>query len=147
MICCFSLRWQLVLPDTMAKKKSKVTEANAEAEGNKPPTLVWRQEKEGDWVASITIGNIVMPLEPRPFMGFLKGERDAILVWVKQALSEVLFDVPRYIVNKETGRSAENPDWKLLPYWEQGASGEFVEIEPKPSAMQVEAGNNLPVET
>lgn len=82
-------------------------------------------------------------------MGFHKGERDAVLTWVKQAMSEVLFDTPRYIVNDETGKSALNPDWDLLPYFEEDKKnpGTFVEVEPKPGFQQTEAGNRLPTET
>lgn len=134
----------------MGKRKPIITNAKKEAKGNTPPRLQFRQRADtGMWVPIITIANIVMPLEERPFMGFHKGERDAILTWIKQALSEILFDCPRYIVNDETGKSAFNPDWDLLPYYEEDKDnpGTFVEVEPKPNITQIRAGEQLPDQT
>lgn len=131
----------------MAKRKKLSTRLRSEAKRNTPPRVNFTQNPvTGNWTPTITIANIVMPLEPRPFMGFYKGERDAILTWIKQVMSDILFDCPRYLVHEETGKSALNPDWELLPYFEEDKEnpGEFVEVEPKPSLIQIEAGNKLP---
>lgn len=145
----------------MAKRKPIIANAKKEARRNTPPRLQFRQNKDDLWVPIVTIANIVMPLEPRPFMGFHKGERDAILTWIKQAMSEILFDCPRYLVNEETGKSAVNPDWDLLPYYEQveleplpenvidTRPVTFREVKPvpKPTAAQQKASLELPDET
>ena len=129
------------------KRKRLDSADKREARGNKPPRLRFRQDRRTKlWHPVITIGNILLPCEGRPFMGFAKGERDAILVWIKQAVSESLFDCPRYIVNAETGKSAPNPDWDLMPYYEQDEkTGEWIEIQPRPSLEQEAAGNRLPI--
>lgn len=113
----------------MAKQKKPHAADQRGARGDNPPRLRWRQQKDQQWVPVIVIGNVVMDLDPRPFCGFKKGERDAILTWIKQMMSEILFDCPRFIVNAETGKSAPNPDWELLPYFEKQ------ELEPLPEGV------------
>ena len=80
---------------------------------------------------------------------FLKGERDAILVWVKQAVSEPLFGAPYLLVNDQTLKSARNPDWDLLPYLEESPTdpSTLVLVTPTPSMSQEAAGNKLVVTT
>mgnify|MGYP003648839202 CR=1 FL=1 len=140
------------------KKKTHAPEKKAAGEAA-PPSLVWKQQAEGLWVPIVTVANVVMPLEPRPYMGFSKGEREAILTWIKQALSEILFDVPFLLVNEKTSKCAKNPDWEMLPYYvevpvEKLPEGTvdnrpvtYREVKPvcKPTAEQAQAAAELPV--
>lgn len=137
----------------MAKSKRKKTgtpprrNIQKPATKQRPPRLIWRQEKNGNWVPLVIIGDIVMPGSERPFMGFHKDERAAILVWVKQMLSEILFDCPQFLVNEKNMITAENPDWHLLPYFERDPKdpNTYIEVTPEPSLAQVEAGEQLPI--
>tara|TARA_R110000851_G_scaffold39729_4_gene100703 strand:- start:999 stop:1466 length:468 start_codon:yes stop_codon:yes gene_type:complete len=107
-----------------------------------PPRISWEEGPTG-WVPTIYLANISMPLEPRPLQGFMKGERDAILVWIKQALSDSLFGTPVYLVNHESGAMAKNPDWDMLPFIVRHADGKWVEVEQEPSDEQLEASAGL----
>lgn len=146
----------------MGKQKKPHAADQRGARRDNPPRLRWRQHvNKKDWVPVVVIGNVVMDLEPRPFCGFHKGERDAILTWCKQMLSEILFDCPRFIVNKETGKSAPNPDWEFLPYYEKVEKeplpdnvvdtrpDEWIEVQPtvRPTAVQQKAQMELPHES
>lgn len=119
-----------------------------EVKGVKPPRLEWKKTQDGH-VPVIFIANIAIPLAPRPFQGFYRNEREAALVAIKQCLSEVIFGTAVYLVHPESGASAPNPDWDLQTFWVEDANnpGEYVEVEPQPSAAQVEAGNQLPIVT
>jgi hypothetical protein len=107
------------------------------------PMIGWRKTPEGQYVPIVSFAHLVMALEPRPVHGFLKGERDAILVWIKQAMSECLFGVPYLLVNPVSGMCAKNPDWDLQPYYEKHPTivGALQEVVPEPTSAQVEAGN------
>lgn len=107
-----------------------------------PPRVSW-EEGIGGWVPTIYLANISIPLEARPIQGFKKGERDAILVWIKQALSDALFGCPVYLVNQETGAMAKNPDWDMLPFIVQHADGKWVEVEQEPSDEMLNAAAEL----
>jgi len=98
------------------------------------------------WEARVIVGNIVMNINPRPFKGFYRKEREAILVAISQALSEVLFGVSRYLVHPKTGASADNPDWELLTYFvpDEDDPEIFSEIQPEPTISQKLAGDELP---
>ena len=117
----------------MAKRKSRASKVKAIT----PPFLAWTETATG-WFAEVTVANIIFPLEERPFKGFHKGERDAILTFIKMALSEVLFDYPCYIVNNNTQKFVVNPDWRLLPYHEPTPDGKgYVEVKPEATPMQL----------
>jgi len=107
-----------------------------------PPRISWEEGIAG-WVPTIYIANISMPLEARPLMGFQQGEREAILVWIKIALSDALFGCPVYIVNSDTGAMAANPDWQLLPFVTMRGNGKWVELEQEPSIDQMNASADL----
>ena len=128
----------------MAKRKTNASKKTKEVRAANPPCLVWDKTADG-WIPSVYIANISFPLEERPFKGFRKGERDAILVWIKQALSDVLFGTPIYLVNDKNGAMAKNPDWDMLPFFMQDASGSWLEIEREPSDEQIAAGNQLKI--
>lgn len=113
----------------MAKRKIKEATAT-------PPTLVWYETSEG-WIPEVILADIVFPLEARPFKGFYHKERDAILTFIKMALSEILFDHPCYIVNDKTGKFVVNPDWNLLEYYQKNDKGDFIKVEPSPSLAQL----------
>ena len=130
----------------MAKRKKPGTNQRRVASTQQPPRITWKHSG-GDYTPVVSFAHFVMPLDPRPFKGYWKGERDAILAWAKQAMSEAFFGTPRWIVNAETGKSALNPDWDLLPYYEKHPTeaGTVVEVTPQPSAEQTAAGNALTV--
>jgi|TARA_R110002167_G_scaffold150637_3_gene344391 hypothetical protein len=130
--------------DSKIKFKNKVAELAKNHQ--RAPSLGWRDE-DGEFTPIVTFSDIVMPLDPRPFKGFYKGERDAILVWIKQVFSESLFDVPYLLVNDKSHISAKNPDWDLQPYYEadEVEIGVYNEVRPTPSMEQLDAGERLPV--
>lgn len=130
----------------MAKRKTITSNLQRLANKQSPPAVLWKKNKDGDFVPIVSFANIVIPLDPRPFKGYFKGERDAVLVWIKQALSEVLFGVPLLLVHPKTGMSARNPDWELQPYFEKHPTeiNTYREITPRPSAEQEAAGDKLP---
>ena len=122
----------------MAKRKGKDAHLKRAAKQQLPPALRWVEHEDG-FQPFVCIANILMPLERRPFHGFYEGERDAILHGIKLALSEVLFDVPRYLVHPVTGASAPNPDWDLLPFFRKNLDGSYDELEGKPTELQLAA--------
>ena len=131
----------------MAKRKDLKQKLDKKVKQDRAPRVEWKKAEDGQHIPIVFIGNIAMPLAPRPFQGYYKNERDAILVAIKQCLSEVLFGVPCYLVHEKTGKSAKNPDWDLLPFFAQNGELEWQEFEQEPSMEQVRAGNQLPIET
>lgn len=128
----------------MSKRTSQIRNAKKQVEGQQPPRLFWVEGEDGH-TPVIQIANIIMPLDPRPVPEFAKGERDAILVYIKQMLSEILFDVPVYLVHPKTGVSARNPDWDLQEYYEMDPLDpkSVIKVTPTPSVEQTEAGERL----
>lgn len=127
----------------MAKRSKPHASAKRKAKGAMPPSLTWKQDHRG-YHPIVTIGNIVIRQDPRPFKGFIRGEREYILLSIKQVMSEVLFGHPRYLADAQGKIVAENPDWGLLPVFiNDEVNGEWIEVEERPSADQVQAGNQL----
>jgi hypothetical protein len=108
------------------------------------PFLEWQQGEDEQWTPVVVVANIVLPFDSRPFQGFFKNERLMILTAIQQTLSELLFDCPRFI--HSATRVAANPDWDLLPYFEETSPGTFTEVHPEASLLQEQAGDELPTE-
>lgn len=138
------------------KKKNKLTREQHDAVNRKKiaamvtqPHIVWTEDDDLGWQPTIYVATLSMPLRHRPIKQFLKGERDAIMVWLKIALSEMLFDVPCYIHNEKTMKTVKNPDWVNLPYGAKDeVKGKWVEVDQGPTIYQqlAEKMNNPIVE-
>jgi len=114
----------------MAKQKTEEQLAKIKVKDQKPPRIEWKHHTtdilKREWYRPIVfVANIAFPLEPRPFKGWKKNERDAVMTWITMAVSEVLFGHPKYITN-EKGQMHKNPDWVQLTFYQETEQGEWL---------------------
>lgn len=107
------------------------------------PQIKWGQNLIEYWIPTVFIGNISMPMNPRKFRGFHKGERRHIMAIIQMSLSEVLFGESTIITNGKT--MANNPNFDLLPFYAEDSEGGFHQINPNPfeEEAQKEAANEI----
>ena len=82
------------------------------------------------WQATIIVANIIIKSEPRPVPQFAKGERSAMLSWLRQALSEALFGIPEMIESADKRTQMVNPQWEAQHFCEC-VDGEWGVVEPR----------------
>lgn len=119
-----------------SEQKKLQAKADKEAKNETEPHIVWTQGIDDQWTPTVFVANIAFPLTPRPYRGFAKNERDAIMTYVLIAVSEVLFGEPKYITNEKTHAVARNPSWNQLPFFAEH-DGEWKEFEESPTDEQL----------
>ena len=94
------------------------------------------------------VANVAIPLDSRPFKGFKRNERDAVMTWITMALSEILFGHPKYLTNSK-GQMQKNPDWVELPFYLETEGGEWIQhqLEKVYISQQQASDDNNPIVT